>query len=228
MLQKIRTELKPALAFFRRGFGTAQRSAVQAFAAGAGFEIVAELSAAFESGAVPALTLANLTDLLVRIDLNSARAVIVSTASLFSDAPIERVVGYERLRERGVDLIAADQPDAFAAESDAHPEIRKILSESAQFDAAAAGAATRLTATVRRTTTGRTHRKTYAELEPQATLMAKRLYQASRTNGERITLREISTKLSEVGFVGANKKPFHPEVIRRMLKGHWPRNKTSQ
>lgn len=228
MLQKIGTELKPALAFFRRGFGIAQRSAVQAFAAGAGFEIVAELSAAFDAGAAPALSLANLTDLLVRIDLNSARAVIVSTAGLFSDAPIERVVGYERLRERGVDLIAADHPDAFGAESEAHPEIRKVLAESAQFDAATTSAASRLTGGVRRTSTGRAHRKTYAELEPEATLMAKRLYQASRTNGERITLREISTRLSDVGFVGANRKPFHPEVIRRMLKGHWPRNKTSQ
>jgi hypothetical protein len=228
MLQKVGTELKPALAFLRRGFGVAQRSAIEAFAASAGFEIVAELSAAFESGAVPALTLASLTDLLVRIDLNSARAVIVSTATLFSDKSVERIVGYERLRERGIDLVAADVPGAFAIESEEHPEVRQILAESAQFDAATGVAGTRLTSTAKRTNTGRAHRKTYAELEPGATLMAKRLYQASRTNGERITLREISGKLSEVGFLGANKKPFHPEVIRRMLKGHWPRNKTPQ
>ncbi len=154
--------------------------------------------------------------------------MIVSTATLFSDAPIERIVGYERLRERGVDLVAADQPDAFAAESEAHPEIRTILAEAAQFDAATSGAASRLTAIAPRTRTGRAHRKTYAELAPEATLMAKRLYQTSRTNGERITLREISARLSDAGFVGANNNPFHPEVIRRMLKGHWPRNKTPQ
>jgi hypothetical protein len=41
-------------------------------------------------------------------------------------------------------------------------------------------------------------------------------------------LREISAKLASVGFVQANRKPFHPEVIRRMLKGKWPRNKASQ
>lgn len=228
MLQKVGSELKPALAFLRRGFGVAQISAIRAFAAASGFEIVGELSAAFESGLVPALTLANLTDLLVRIDLNAARAVIVSTPGLFSDLVVERVVGYERLRERGVDLIAADAPDAFAAESDTHPEIRKILAETAQFDAAMTGAAARLTVTASQTRTGRGHRKTYAELAPEATLMAKRLYQASRSSGERITLREISSRLSDAGFLGANEKPFHPEVIRRMLKGHWPRNKTSQ
>jgi hypothetical protein len=228
MLKGVGTEIKPALAFFRRGFGVAQRSAIDAFAASAGFSIVAELIAAFDAGAAPALTLANLTDLLVRIDINSARAVIVSTASLFSDAAVERVVGYERLRERGIELLAADAPDAFATEAEAHPEVRKILAESAQFDAATNGAAARLTTGSRRITTGRAHRKTYAELEPAATLMAKRLYQASRASGERISLREISSKLSDSGFVGANKKPFHPEVIRRMLNGNWPRNKTPQ
>ncbi|MFA5900389.1 MAG: recombinase family protein [Hyphomicrobium sp.] len=228
MLQKVSTELKPALAFLRRGFGVAQISAIQAFAAGAGFEIVAELSAALEGAAVPAITFANLADLIVRIDLNSARAVIVSSASLFSDTLVERVVGYERLRERGVELIAADAPDAFSSEADANAAIRQILASSALFDAATTTASTRVTASSRRTTTGRAHRKTYADLAPEATLMAKRLYQAGRTNGERITLREISARLADSGFLDANQKPFHPEVIRRMLKGNWPRHKKSQ
>lgn len=228
MLQKVGAELKPALAFLRRGFGVAQMSAIQAFATSSGFEIVAEISAAFDSGVMPALTLAALTDLLVRLDLNSARTIIVSTASLLSDTGFERIVCYERLRERGIDLIAADAPESFAAESEAHPDVRKILAASAQFDAASATSASRLTVSARRTSTGPARRRRYADIEPEATLMAKRIYQSSRTSGERVTLREISAKLAEVGFVGANKKPFHPEAIRRMLKGHWPRNKASQ
>ena len=77
----------------------------------------------------------------------------------------------------------------------------------------------------RKVKTGKPHRKTYAELAPEATLMAKRLYQAGQTNNERITLREISAKLASVGYLQPNRKPFHPEVIRRMLKGNWPRNR---
>ncbi|CAN1724138.1 Resolvase/invertase-type recombinase catalytic domain-containing protein [Hyphomicrobium sp. 1Nfss2.1] len=228
MLQKVGAELKPALAFLRRGFGVAQRSAIQAFATASGFEIVGEITTAIESGVIPTLTLAALTDLLVRVDLNSARTIIVSTASLLSGTGFERIVCYERLRERGIDLIAADTPDAFAAESDEHPEVRKILAASAQFDAASASSASRLTVSARRASTGPARRRRYADIEPEATLMAKRIYQSSRVSGDRVTLREISAKLAEVGFVSANKKPFHPEAIRRMLKGHWPRNKTSQ
>jgi hypothetical protein len=228
MLKKVSTELKPALAFLRRGYGVAQRSAIGAFAASAGFEIVSELSMALEAAAetaTPVLSLANLTALLVRIDLDHVRAVIVGTASLFSEQSVDRIIGYERLRERGVELIAADAPDAFAQETADHREVLQILAVTAQFDAAAASAATRSVSAPRRARTGKPHRKTYAELHPEATLMAKRLYQSSKASGERITLRGIRAQLAESGHLDQHKSAFHPEVIRRMLNGHWPRNR---
>jgi hypothetical protein len=227
MLRNVGTDLKPALAFLRRGYGVAQRSAITAFAASAGFEIVSEFVSAFEAGSIsyiPALTLTNITALLVRIDMDQVRAVIVSTASIFSNEPIDRIVGYERLRERGVELIAADAPDAFASESEANMGVLQALAITTQFDAAAASAAARSTGS-RRMRTGKPHRKTYAELHPAATLMAKRLYQSSKATGERITLRAISARLAAAGHIHPDNKPFHPEVIRRMLNGNWPRNK---
>lgn len=231
MLQKVGTELKPALAYLRRGCGIAQRSAIQAFAAGAGFEIVAELNAALEAAAFEnnaALAVPNISSLLLQIDLDSVRAVIVGSATLIADTPLGRTVCYERLRKRGVELIAADAPEVFEQEATAYAQVRQIIEVTDQFDAAAATAASAAASRSRRVKTGKSHRKTYAELAPEATLMAKRLYQSSKTNGERITLREISAKLASVGYVQTNHKPFHPEVIRRMLKGKWPRNKSPQ
>lgn len=228
MLKNVGTELRPALAFLRRGYGFAQRSAISAFAVASGFEIVSELSMALDAAvetSTPALTLANITALLVRIDLDHVRAVIVSTATLFSEQSVDRIIGYERLRERGVELIAADAPDAFALESEAHREVQQILALASQFDAAAASAATRSVSVARRARTGKPHRKTYAELHPEATLMAKRLYQSSKASGERITLRGISAQLAERGYVDQHNSAFHPEVIRRMINGNWPRNR---
>jgi hypothetical protein len=231
MLQKVGTELKPALAYLRRGYGVAQRSAIHAFAAGAGFEIVAELTAALEAGASEgslAFAIGDIAKLLLRIDIDAVRAVIVSTASLIGETPTDRVVCYERLRQRGVELIAADAPDAFKKELNAHAHIKETVAVIDQFDSAAAAAARDAASQTRRARTGKPHRKTYAELAPEATLMAKRLHQSAKMNGERITLREISAKLAAVGFVQDNRKPFHPEVIRRMLKGKWPRNRAPQ
>ena len=71
--------------------------------------------------------------------------------------------------------------------------------------------------------TGAPWRKTYAEMEPHATSMAKRLYLNSEKAGKRMTLREISRELAASGHLTKDGKPFHPEAIRRMLKGHWPK-----
>ena len=228
MLQRIGTELKPALAFLRRGSAVAERNAIYAFAARAGFEIVSELKEAADAiSTVPdeAALQAVLITLLTRINLNAVKAVIVGTANLFADAAIPRVVGYERLREKGVELIAADAPEAFAREAESHALVREVIGATAQFDDALATAEASSQTRARKIKTGKPHRRTYAEIAPEATLMAKRLFQASQTNGERITLREISGRLASVGYLQADREPFHPEVIRRMLKGNWPRNR---
>ena len=113
--------------------------------------------------------------------MNAVRAVIVGTASLFADAAIDRVVGYERLREKGVELIAADAPDAFAVESASYAIAIQAIASAAQFDAAAAAAEAATALRARKTKTGRPHRKTYAELAPEATLMAKRITKRRKT-----------------------------------------------
>lgn len=231
MLQKLGTDLKPAMAFLRRGFGVAQKRAIAAFAASSGFEIVAELSAAMEAApeaALPALTLVHLTDLLARIDISAVRAVIVGSPGLLTHVLVERVVLYGRLRQRGIELIAADDPQAFASEWQANPDLQKALDISAAIDSAAIASEERAKRGDARAKTGRQHRLTYAELEPEATLMAKRLYQSSRQSGERVTLRAISAQLAAAGFSQANGKGFHPEAIRRMLKGNWPRNRAQK
>ena len=84
----------------------------------------------------------------------------------------------------------------------------QAIAATAQFDAAAAAAEAATALRARKIKTGKPHRKTYAELAPEATLMAKRIYQAAQNNGERITLREISAKLASVGYLQANRKPF--------------------
>ena len=120
MLQRIGTELKPALAYLRGETAIAERNAIRAFAMRFEFEIIAEFKAACRiraAGSNKTDIRADLAALLTRINLNAVRAVIVGSASLFADAAIDRVVGYERLREKGVELIAADAPEAFAAES---------------------------------------------------------------------------------------------------------------
>jgi hypothetical protein len=221
MLQRVATEPKPALACFCANAGGNGRAAIYEFATSAGYEIVAELEHRDLAGA-PRV---DFCTLLARINLVGAMAVIVGAPDVFADAAIDRVVGFERLRERGIELIAASSPEAFVAEALQHKEILRALAVAAQFDAAVAASAAP-GYRPQHMKIGKAHRKTYAEMEPEATLMAKRLYQASRSTGERITLREISARLAAAGFVQANQKEFHPEAIRRMINGQWPHTKS--
>jgi hypothetical protein len=51
--------------------------------------------------------------MLKRIDGNCVRTIIVETASRFARDLMVQEVGHAKLRERGIDLIAADNPGSF-------------------------------------------------------------------------------------------------------------------
>jgi hypothetical protein len=56
---------------------------------------------------------------------------------------------------------------------------------------------------------------------PQAVEMAKHLHQLSTPHP--LSFRDISSRLAEGGHVNKAGKPYHPEEVRRMIKGPRPR-----
>ena len=59
------------------------------------------------------------TAMLERIEGNGVRTIIVETASRFARDFMVQEVGHAKLRERGIDLIAADNPGSFIDDSQA-------------------------------------------------------------------------------------------------------------
>jgi hypothetical protein len=51
--------------------------------------------------------------MLERIEGNGVRTTIVETANRFARDLMVQEVGYAKLRERGISLVAADSPNAF-------------------------------------------------------------------------------------------------------------------
>ena len=90
-----------------------QREAIEAFARRAGYELVGEFYDAAVSGADPIDTRPGFAAMLERIEGNGVRTVIVETASRFARDLMVQEVGHAKLRERGIDLIAADNPGSF-------------------------------------------------------------------------------------------------------------------
>src|SRR5262249_45742532 len=90
-----------------------QREAIQAFAHRAGYELVDEFYDPAVSGADPIDTRPGFAAMLERIEGNGVRTIIVETASRFARDLMVQEVGHAKLRERGIDLIAADNPRSF-------------------------------------------------------------------------------------------------------------------
>jgi hypothetical protein len=202
-----------------------RRAAIDAYAARTGFEIIAE----FEDLAQNmdrAEARPGFAALLKQICVEGPSTIILGTvADLAADA-ISRKVVFLTLRERGIEIIAADDPDAFRLDSREDELIARALELSLTLDQAIAAAGTRA-AQRARTKAGKSWRRTYAEMVPDATLCAKKLNQMSIKTGPRLSLREISAKLAQSGFLTRDGKPYHPEAIRRMLKGAWPEARTA-
>jgi DNA invertase Pin-like site-specific DNA recombinase len=195
-----------------------QRAAVQAYAKRAGIEIVDEFYDAAVSGADPIDQRPGFGAMLKRIESNGVRTIIVETASRFARDLMVQEVGYSILKERGIDLVAADSPTSFLDDTPTAKLVRQVLGAIAEFDKAMTVAKLRAARDRKRATTGRCEgRKSHSELNPELVRQAKRLRRRS-PKGHQRSLREVAAELSTQGFVNANGRPFSPSSIKAMIE----------
>lgn len=188
-----------------------QRLAVQAYADSAGIEIVAEYYDQAVKGADLIEDRPQFAAMLAAIAGNGVRRVIVETANRFSRDLITQETGWRMLRKQGIELIAADSPQAFVDDTPTATLIRQILGAVAQFEKAALVA--KLTAARRRT--GRMGGQTSLEkLRPDTVKRMKELRAEFPTAG----LRAIASWLETEGHVTPSGRPYNPAQIARIVK----------
>jgi DNA invertase Pin-like site-specific DNA recombinase len=106
------------------------------------------------SGADPIADRPGFKAMLDRIAGNGVRTIIVETASRFARDLMVQEVGHARLRERGIDLIAADDPGSFIDDTPTAKLVRQVLGAISEFDKAMTVAKLR-SALLRQQTDGR-------------------------------------------------------------------------
>src|SRR5215475_9445874 len=142
-----------------------QREAIQSFAKRAGYELVAEFYDAAVSGADPIDTRPGFAAMLERIEGNGVRTIIVETANRFARDLMVQEVGYAKLRERGISLVAADSPNAFLDNTPTAKLVRQVLGAIAEFDKAMTVAKLRGARDRKRRANGKCEgRKSFAEM----------------------------------------------------------------
>src|SRR5215216_920982 len=227
-----RRELRSAVAYLRtssaantgadKDSGKRQRAAIDTFARSAGYDIVAEFYDEAVSGADPVTARPGFAAMMERIASNGVRVIIVETANRFARDLIVQETGYTMLKAQGVELIAADKPDAFLDDTPTAILIRQVLGAVSQFEKAmvvtklkgardrkriALAQAAKEDRTIRVKVEGR---KSYEEMNPDLVRLAKRLHRYP-VNGKRRSLRDVSSVLAQAGFLTSKGKPYTAE-----------------
>ena len=194
-----------------------QRDAIVSFAKRAGYVIVDEYTDEGVKGADAIDERPGFAAALARITGNGVRTIIVETASRFARDLIVQEVGYRRLRDTDVTLIAADSPDSFVDDGPTAVMLRQILGAVAQFEKAALVAKLKGARDRKRRETGKCGgRKSYAEMSPETVALAKRLARYP-TNGRKRSLRDVAADLAEQGHTSRAGTPYGAAAIARML-----------
>ncbi len=156
--------------------------------------------------------------MMERIAGNGVRTIIVETANRFARDLIVQETGYAMLKERGIDLIAADKPDAFLDDTPTANLIRQVLGAVSEFEKAMVVSKLKGARDRKRATGVKVEgRKSYLEINPDMVRLAKRLHRYP-VNGRRRSLRDVSTALAAAGFVTAAGKPYAAAAVAKMIQ----------
>jgi DNA invertase Pin-like site-specific DNA recombinase len=196
-----------------------QREAIRSYASRAGLEVAAEFRDPAVSGADPLDQRQGFTALLAWCAESGVQTIVVENASRFARDLIVQETGHALLKAQGFALIAADDPDAFTADTPTARMVRQILSAVAEFEKAnlvakLKGARDRASAAAGKRIEGR---KGYAETNPELVREAKRLARKNPKTGATRSLREIAAELLMLGYGTASEKPFSASQVQRLV-----------
>jgi DNA invertase Pin-like site-specific DNA recombinase len=196
-----------------------QRAAIEAYARAAGFAIVDSYYDEAVGGADHVTARPGFAAMMERIASNGVRTIIVETANRFARDLIVQETGYAMLKERGVELIAADKPDAFLDDTPTATLIRQVLGAVSQFEKAMVVSKLKGARDRKRRDTGRKveGRQSYAEKNPAMVALAKKLHRYP-VNGRRRSLRQVAAELAAAGYLVREGKPYEAAAIKRMVE----------
>lgn len=196
-----------------------QTAAIEAYAKANRIEIAGTFYDAAVSGADQLADRPGFVELLRRAKGEGVDTILVETASRFARDLIVQETGYAMLREQGLDLIAVDDPDAFAADTPTAVMVRQILGAVAQFEKAMVvsklkAARDRASESLGRRVEGR---KANEAKEAALAQEVRRLARRSPKTGKRRPAAQIAEELEASGFVNSKGNRYGETQVRRML-----------
>lgn len=150
---------------------------------------------------------------------NGAKIILCESASRFARDTVVQEIGYKMLRERGLELVPVDAPEHFRDDSDnpSRELVRVMLGAVSTFEKKGLVLKLRKARDRKRAETGRCEgRKPYAELVPDAVVLAKRLRRKNPHTHRRRSYRRVATMLAEQGYVNGKGNMYDARAIKTM------------
>jgi DNA invertase Pin-like site-specific DNA recombinase len=182
------------------------------------YEFIGEFYDAAVSGSDSIEDRPGFAALLDRIETNGVRTVIVEDVSRFAREMKAHVLGIALLRERGVRLLSASDGQNLTEETDEMTEgMVTIMAVFAQIEKKRLVKKLRAARDRKSIQRGRRieGRKGYREQNPDLVGAAKRLTHGNRK--ERLSLRALSARLADMGYLNSLGKPLSAAQVSRIL-----------
>ena len=152
------------------------------------------------------------------VDNPEVRVILVETANRFACDLIVQETGYRLLKERGIELIAAEAPGGFLDDTPTAELVRQVIGAISQFEKASIVAKLKGARERKRAVAGKCEgRKSHNEARPEVVSLARRLRRKRPSTGKRRSYREIAAQLAELGHRNGNNNLYHASAIRSML-----------
>lgn len=194
-----------------------QRTAIEAYAKSAGYEIVSTFYDAAVSGADPVSERSGFAEMLERLMSNGARTIIIESPDRFARDLMVQLAGHDMLKARGMTLIAASAPSHFVEDTPTAVLVRQVLGAVAEFEKTTLVAKLAAARRRKRMANGKCEgRKCLVETNPEAVALAKRLAR-KRPKGGKMSLRAVSADMAARGYLNERGKPFNPKSVAVML-----------
>ena len=219
---------EPAVAYFRTSSASnvgehkdslkRQQAIIETFAARQGCRLVGDFYDAAVSGADAIEDRPGFAALLDRMENNGVRTVIVEDVSSFAREMKAHILGIALLRERGVRLLSATDGQDLTEDTDEMTEgMVTIMAVFAQIEKKRLVKKLRAARDRKSDREGRRieGRKGYRETNPELVRAAKRFAHGNRK--ERLSLRAISARLAEIGYVNSKGKQLSATQVKRLL-----------
>jgi DNA invertase Pin-like site-specific DNA recombinase len=197
--------------------GQRQLAAITTYARRAGIEPVGTFYDEAVKGSDPIDTRPGFGAMLQAMEGNGVRTIVVETANRLARDLMVQEVGFAKLQERGIDIVAADSPTAFLDDTPTARLIRQVLGAISEFEKAMLVAKLKGARDRKRRTGARVEgRKPLSESRPDVVALTRKLARARPKGGKR-SLRKISAALAEAGYFATSGKPFAPSSIQAMI-----------